>query len=484
MRVVSSRRGSGRTTRGLASELSTAKVRNTLFLSHANPEDNLFTTWLGAKLEALGYDVWADVLRQHGGSDWQRELEDVLRNDTRKVIFVATQVAATKQGPRNEIEIATKVAKTLHDREFIIPIRLEDFESPFRIAHAQYIDFVEYGWARGLHELVAQLETLGIARRPPTDRGALWRALYLASAKRLVSAPETLISNWVRIAEVPKTIKFYDFSGGVSIDLVDERSRQAPYPLVRHHRGFLTFADANDLSTHFGDQLPFALVGEKSLGDFLRDGWFDPLRIRTFDAQNHTSELMRAGLDRHLASAGLLSYGMANRAAAWWAPLAVAPKRKVAFRWPGFSGQRQIQGWSKKRQVHWHFGVSLAVRFSPFPHVLLNNRLIFSENGSDALDDARKMHRLRRSFTKAWRNARWRDLMLAFLAWVSGNADRVDVALGASQCLTLDLPPLAFTSPISIVAADDVDDDEDDPSDDDLEADRYDLTDLEEGDDE
>jgi hypothetical protein len=455
------------------------KPRKALFISHANPEDNLFTIWLGAKLEALGYDVWADVLRLHGGSDWQRQLENVLRNDARKVVFVATQVAATKQGPRNELEIATQVAKALKDSEFIIPIRLETFDSPFRIAQAQYIDFVEQGWARGLQELVALLEAMHVERRSPTDRGALWRELYLVNAKRLAPSPETLLSNWLRIAEMPSTVNFYDFSGGVSIDLADERCRKAPWPLVRHHHGFLSFADSDDLTAHFGERLPFSLIGEKPLGEFLAEGWFEPLRIRTGEARNITSELIRTGLEARFLNAGLRSYRMGDRQAAWWPPLEIAPKQKVAFRWPGFTGQRQIQGVSEKRRVHWHFGVSLSVRFTPFAYVSLTSRLIFSENGNNPLADPRRMHRLRRSFTKAWRNARWRDMLLAFLAWVSANADRIEVPLGKTQLLVLQLPPLSFTSPISIAAADDVDHDDDDPADDDLEPDNYDATDFE-----
>lgn len=460
-------------------ERSTSKPRNALFISHANPEDNAFTIWLGAKLEALGYDVWADVLRLHGGSDWQRRLENVLRNDTRKVIFVATQIAATKQGPRNELEIATQVAKALKDDEFIIPVRLEAFESPFRIAHAQYIDYVEQGWARGLQELVALLETMQIERRSAEGRGALWRELYLVNAKRLALSPETLLSNWLRIVELPSTVKFYDFSGGISIDLAAERCRAAPWPLVRHHRGFISFADADDLIAHFGDQLPFSLVGEQPLGEFLDNGWFEPLRVRSGEARNITSELIRTGLEAHLLNAGLRSYRMGDRQVAWWAPLQVAPKQKVTFRWPGFAGQRQIQGVSEKWRVHWHYGASLSVRFSPFAYVGLTSRLIFSENGNDPLEDLRRMHRLRRSFAKAWRNARWRDMMLAFLAWLSGNAGRIEVRLGEAQLLVLQLPPLSFTSSISIAAADDVDQDEDEPGEDDPEPDNYDSTDFE-----
>lgn len=36
-----------------------AADRPALFISHAAPEDNAFTLWLGAKLSAMGYEVWA-----------------------------------------------------------------------------------------------------------------------------------------------------------------------------------------------------------------------------------------------------------------------------------------------------------------------------------------------------------------------------------------------------------------------------------------
>jgi len=44
--------------------------RQALFISHANPEDNEFTIWLGSHLSGAGYEVWADVLKIRGGEDW------------------------------------------------------------------------------------------------------------------------------------------------------------------------------------------------------------------------------------------------------------------------------------------------------------------------------------------------------------------------------------------------------------------------------
>lgn len=89
-----------------------ALIRDSIFISHANPEDNAFTVWLGSRLTAAGYEVWADVLRLRGGQDWQRLLEDALRNKACKVLLVGTEHGVQKQGVRNEIQIAHTVGRS------------------------------------------------------------------------------------------------------------------------------------------------------------------------------------------------------------------------------------------------------------------------------------------------------------------------------------------------------------------------------------
>ena len=179
-----------------------------LFISHANPEDNAFTLWLGAKLNALGYEVWADVMRVRGGDDWQRELEDALRYRTRKVLFVGTPNGAEKQGPRNEIQIAHNVGRQLEDDKFIIPLRLAPFNAPFLIAHAHYIDF-QFDWAQGLLELLDILDQNKIPRSLGKGNG-VWREIQIVNGRSVEHKPETLRSNWLEISTIPKVIRFYD----------------------------------------------------------------------------------------------------------------------------------------------------------------------------------------------------------------------------------------------------------------------------------
>ena len=75
--------------------------RPALFISHATPEDNHLVKWLGTKLSARGYEVWADVMRLKEGLDWSPELEQALRNQVCKMLLVCTPVELQKQGVRN-----------------------------------------------------------------------------------------------------------------------------------------------------------------------------------------------------------------------------------------------------------------------------------------------------------------------------------------------------------------------------------------------
>ena len=83
-----------------SSSEGSSEPRAAIFISHAAPEDNAFTIWLGAKLAAMGYEVWADVLRLKGGDDWQRKLESALRQCT------------TKDAGRRQSSIGRKAGRT------------------------------------------------------------------------------------------------------------------------------------------------------------------------------------------------------------------------------------------------------------------------------------------------------------------------------------------------------------------------------------
>ncbi len=438
--------------------------RNAIFISHANPEDNVFTLWLGAKLSAAGYEVWADVLKLVAGQDWQRILEDALRNRATKVLMVGTAAGVEKQGVRNEIQIATDTAKAIDDKEYIIPLRLEEYKAPFLIVHAQRINFSK-SWAAGLKELLEVLETYKVPRAL-TENAAFWRAVQLVHGKEPVAVEENLISNWLKFTSLPVQVHHYDFQGGIGMSIKKRLLKNSPIPLISKDRGFISFADYPSLQECMPENNITLMASCKS-EDFMENGW-PALGIEPWDARRHITEMLRQGLEAFLASKQLSYYEMSNKKLCWYGKKDVVPDSKIRFSWPnGIKGLRMIRGFSKKRQIHWHYGFSPQMSTWPEPHIKLRGNLIFTENGETVIDDVKKMHRLRRSFTKSWRNARWRDMMLALLYWISDGAEFLIIPFGEEKSAVLAIPPLTFTSPVSMQVENEEADpeDEDDPDD-------------------
>ena len=417
--------------------------RQALFISHATPEDNAFTIWLAAKLAAAGYEVWADVLRLKGGDDWQRKLEDGLRNRACKVLFVANQRSVEKQGVRNEIQIASEVARKVGDPRFIIPLRLGDFDAPFLIAHAQYIDFSR-GWAAGLHELMLALQEeykIPLSSEASTE---VWSSLQAMYGRRLEARSEHLVSNWLRVRKLPDSVFYYSNTElrnyGITLSL----------PRVPHGDGFLTCEEHAIRSAR-----------KTSLNLALGIGWPE-LGISNGELRKLFSRLANQGMELFLKSRGLQVFEMASGQLAWWFG-GELPNGRLPFRWGEVKGSRVLRGASEKRQMQWHFGITSQYRGGSLRYFRVRTRLLFSEDGKTALP-VKRMHRMRRSFAKGWRNARWRDMLLTFLFWLSDGESTIRLPLHLEDDLVVELPPLMFVSPVGMSESEEDEVDEDDTS--------------------
>jgi hypothetical protein len=439
-------------------------AREALFISHANPEDNAFTLWLGAKLTALGYTVFADVLRLKGGDDWERILEEAIRNRAAKVLLIATPHGVQKRGVRNEVTIATQTAEKIGDANFIVPLRLAPFEAQLQIAHAQYLDFSK-SWAVGLGDLLALLEEFGIPKGSGGSHADLWQSVQLKDARTIGAGPERLISNWLSIDSAPERIRFYDFKGGIALGRAQRAIKESPIPVAVFNRGFLSYAPLHQLQEYFGPDLPLEVISQRPTDEFLDNGWPD-LHISPRDGRPKFTDLTRQAMDAFFLARGLQSFELASGRLAWWPTAAQATLKRLRFNWAdGPSGSRRIVGHSAKRGFHWHYGVSCWARTAPMRHMRIAGRVIFTSDGREPIGDARRLHRMRRSFCKSWRNDKWRDLLLAFCFWLADGARFIDVPMGDGEALRLRLPPMSFEARFGIDTADDADESDDDEDD-------------------
>lgn len=427
--------------------------RQSLFISHANPEDNSFALWLGAKLAAMGFDVWADVMNLHGGADWSRDLEHALRWKAAKMLLVCTPNALEKQGVRNEIEIGVQTSNRINDPEFIIPLRLKPYDPPFRVAHIQYIDFSQ-SWASGLTELIDTLSRVyGIAASAAPNTSA-WRSVQSRGETHLTNVPELLTSNWLMPLRLPRNIYYCE------LDALPPQNRDL-WPTVGFKNGVLTFVDPSTDGLWFPAE-QIRDVSSVMLDAFLHEGW-SKLGIEPYEAQRQLSDLGNQALDTYLKDRGLKCYEGANRKKYWWGDKRTAPQSQITFQLGGNRVSRQITGYSAKRGVHWHFAVNAQIRTSPTVHVRLSSRIVFSSDGLVAMDSHSRMHSLRRSFAKSWRNPRWRDLLLTYLWWVADGRLSIQLPVSSTERFSFSARPMRVESPVSVQHADVGSDGDDDP---------------------
>jgi len=221
-----------------------------LFISHANPEDNGFALWLALQLAAEGYPVWCDLTKLLGGEDFWKDVEDSIRNRTAKFLYVLSRVSNDKEGPRNELRIASIVQRQNKLKDFIIPLRVDDIpHSDFNIevSRKNATEFSN-GWAQGLSRLLRKL----VKDRVPKDARfspqavADWWKLYASAGHGVIAAPEEYLSNWFPFRVEPDAVYVHV--------LQDARFSEHPrileypgYPAIVYERYVTTFADAGEL---------------------------------------------------------------------------------------------------------------------------------------------------------------------------------------------------------------------------------------------
>ena len=191
--------------------------RTLLFISKATPGDDEFALWLAPRLEAAGYEVFADILSLEPGTRGRKEITEALQQRAIKMLLCGRTTTLQREGVQEEIGIAEDIARELGDAKFIIPLRLEKYKKVFGIGELQYVNF-ERGWSEGLIKLLAALQRQRVPKRREAVINPHWEAFRLRSAMRLLDQPERLTSNWLRVVECPNVIRYFEAAGALDLD--------------------------------------------------------------------------------------------------------------------------------------------------------------------------------------------------------------------------------------------------------------------------
>ena len=428
-------------------------TRRIVFISHGNPQDNDFTTWLGSRLTAAGYEIWTDLTRLLGGEEMWQDIDQAIRRNAAKVVVVLSKAGIEKSGVRTEIAIAVATGKKLGDDHFLIPIKIDD-DLAYDEVLPQFMGRTIIGfsgnWAQGLARLHKVLDRAGIPRddRPSAAAMRKWQLLHAARGRLLESAEEPLQSNWHPLRTQPRTISFYEIGRPLNTPSeAQDIAKAISWPAAAHRRLICSFATLDELAADLLATTPLKPRASVPLARLLTgDLEEEDPTIEPKEARKLYVNLLRQGFDRFAAGRGLKPAELSGTSKAWWVPKDLIPDDRVTFRRPdGSAGWRKLVGRDNTRGLFWHFGVTAApVLFEPARFVF-RPHVIFTRDGQTS-----EGAQWRRAVCKMWFNARWRDLLLAYASVLGGDSDAIEIPMGGEGIVSLSRFPLFLTSPVRI----------------------------------
>ena len=451
--------------------------RHLVFISHANPEDNEFASWLGTRLTAAGYEAWTDVLNLKGGEPFWRDIGDVIKEEAATVIVVLSHKSYKKDGVLNEIAIAVNTGQQLNKQQFVIPVLLDDLpfsDFPEQLIRLNAIDFSP-NWADGFSQLLKALKDTQVPQSTSDFGEALasWQKFKLRQSASVSDTSESVFSNWFQICSLPSHINFSRFDASASKEAIEHAFDEFQSPTARHLRLAVSFANADTLQMETPD-IPLEHAYCVSLTQFLDGRSTVGSQISWWDARNMVTGLLRKAWEQFAQSQDLLRYKLAHESA-WFIPLDLIEGNIATFQdESGNRRRRRLVGRSKKRGVYWHFAVSGKVNISDPQHLLLRTHVVFTQDGKTPLASTARAHSLRKSFCKNWWNDRWRDLLRAFVATLANGKEELSLSLGGEAVATIAASPMDFKAPLSITESGSASTAEEDHVEDETEADALD----------
>lgn len=402
-------------------------MRETIFISHATPEDNEFTIWLASRLETLGYKVWIDKKELLGGETFWETIENEVKLKAAKFLLVYSKnicypaTSDVKAGIQKEIDFARQVTKDELLEDFLIILHMDDsgYDLFPGAKDLNQIPFNE-NWADGLTTLHKKLIKDNVPKTNAYASGeaATWYLNNYIVKHPVIPKKELYYTNWWGVKSLPVAFFILRYQNEKQATIVASSNTHCLH--VRDSNCITTFDSTlkADIEDSFGktEILPTDTF-EIKLSDLLQG--FEKHTFPSFrDAENHFKKLFKRGLHNLFRSKQMKWYDMANKTNAYYHTYSSLPSSKVAFHYPYSANRRPKKKnlFGKHLEVgKWHFGVSARSVVTSFLGFYIKSHLIFTKKGFEAIDDKDLQHSHRRRKGKRMFNEEWRDLLLAFM---------------------------------------------------------------------
>ena len=402
-------------------------MRDTLFISHATPQDNEFAIWIASRLEMLGYKVWLDKDGLLGGEYIWRTIDGIIRNNAIKVLLIysnniSVSPGILKDGIDKEISLAEAIAKEENLSDFIIPLNI-DKDAPFnsfigsnRLNHIPFSD----NWADGLKQLLKKLNKDNIPKLKENDKSTFfeWYENVYISNCSIISKNELYYSSWWQVADMPQKFYMYKFTNKDQAKAV--RNINVTIPISILSNVLSSFDNNISFNIKKGNE-EFEVLPEVtysfSITDIL-EGFMSESFPQHKDVVNHFKWLMGCVVFNLFRNNRLWKHEMSNKKLAYYLPN-YNDLKPISFRYPYSDPKKK----DKRKSIlgkfedigMWHYAVSVQTCLFPIVGFSLKSHLIFTNDGFNTLQDEKKAHSYRRKKGRRFFNDEWRDMQLAFI---------------------------------------------------------------------
>lgn len=422
-------------------------MRNKIFISHANPEDNDFAQWLYFKLTGLGYDTWCEIESLRKGEYFWDRIETLIRNHTAKFLFVASSASATKRnGVSDEFEFARTIANDNNIERFIYILKIDNTPSNARIGQHRinHIDFSK-SWASGLKDLLKELTEEKI---PCKDNGLItvnqqWQNL-ISEREMLREEDEIYTSNKFPISSLPTKLYAHAFKG--ILEGITVQPWEFGYPITYYGDYTITFAESSELEINIPKLIAYQTSDsiEIPVAEIL-DGTYDTKFISNKDAKNKLIYLLNLSINKHLSKAGLRKYPLANKKEAFWYAIDSLTKNKAG-------GVLMV---GKQKEIMWHYAISCKANINPELSYTLVSHIIFTEDGKQLIQSQSRQHKARRKQGRQWWNNHWSEKMSNFFVpLLQEESTDIRIPVGNYKYIVVSNKSIEFISPVAYLDPD------------------------------
>lgn len=415
-------------------------MKNLIFISHANPEENYFATWLSVKLRVFGYNTWVDTQDIPYGRAFWPQIQEMITEKACRFISIAS-VAYLKKYKRsdsgifNEIELAR--TRLRDDPDFIIPVRYEDCDfnqfGPGLIGKNTIVMNNDFAFC--LNELLTEFEKTDIPKKDGSGQNVLefWKNSRQINYKPLDKS-ETYSTNWFEVEHrdiFVHTPKLFE-----EIWLAN-----FPYPCVEYGNSLISFCSSETLDNY----LPIKKSRKFKFDEFNTNS---PVHVshnlKIKNPNKKLVELLNKSMHKFLVNSNLEIYEQANNRKIYFFKRSDDNTIRVSLKHI-HKNSRTIMGNSKGG--YWYYAVGVGSALFPFPHFKLSHHLVFQDDQFRNLNSD-DQHSKRRSMTSDWYNRKWLEILLAFVKKLNGNEieDFVRLPVGNTEVLKMSAYPLQLNA--------------------------------------